>query len=331
MCWARRLRAALGCAAAAGLLAACGAATGTSAARRTHGVADVAYAGSLEYLNERIVGPAFRRATGDGYEGRGGGSFGLANEIAAGEIAPNVFESIGSAPILRLEPRFTHWYVAFASSPLVLAYNPRTAFAPRFAALAKAGGNLSSSELLRLLTLLETPGMQLGRTNPNTDPQGQAFYEMIELAAQRVHAPAGTTTRILGPVDNPAQVFSETSLEARLQAGQLDAASAFRSQATQLHLPYVALPASINFGSPSLAARYARASLTLADGQVVHGVPLVVDATEIGTRGGAAARAFLRWVLSPRGQAEFRAGGYATFRPILVGRGIPRSVRDAAG
>jgi molybdate/tungstate transport system substrate-binding protein len=298
--------------------------------RVPHGVANVAYAGSLEYLNERMVGPAFQRATGDRYEGRGGGSFGLANEIAAGEITPSVFESIGAAPILRLEPRFTHWYVAFASSPLVIAYNPHTAFAARFAALARARGTLAASQLAQLLALLESPGLQLGRTNPNTDPQGQAFYEMIELAAQQLHAPTDTATKLLGAADNPAQVFSETSLEARLEAGQLDAASAFRSQAIQLHLPYVALPASIDFGSPSLSARYARASLKLSDGQVVHGVPLVVDATEIGSRGGTAARAFLSWVLSAHGRAEFRAGGYTTFNPIFVGSGVPRSVRDAA-
>jgi len=323
-------RAVAGLLTAAAALAACGTTASVSRAPSAHGVANVAYAGSLEYLNERVVGPSFRRATGYGYEGRGGGSFGLANEIAAGEIAPNVFESIGAAPILRLEPRFTHWYVAFASSPLVLAYNPHTAFSARFRALARARGNLGPSELVRLLALLETPGLQLGRTNPNTDPQGQAFYEMIELAAKQAQAPAGTAARILGAVDNPAQVFSETSLEARLEAGQLDAASAFRSQAIQLHLPYVALPASIDFGSPALAASYAKAALTLSGGKVVHGVPLVVDATEIGSSDAAAARAFLAWVLSPRGRGEFRAGGYSTFRPFFVGSDVPRNVRGAA-
>lgn len=318
-----------------GSLVACGvlAACGTTAARATqvrHGLARVAYAGSLEYLNERTVGPAFARATGDGYQGRGGGSFGLANEIAAGEITPNVFESIGAAPIRRLEPRFTHWYVSFASSPIVIAYNPKTTFASRFAALAKAGPDLTASELAGLLSLLKAPGLLLGRTNPNTDPQGQAFYEMIELAAREAHLPAATADQVLGPVDNPSQVFSETSLEARLEAGQLDAASAFQSEAIQLHLPYVALPPTINFGSPSHAASYAHASMTLSNGTVVHGVPLVVDATEIGSADATAARAFLAWVLSPRGRAEFRAAGYSTFAPRFVGTGVPRSVRNAA-
>ena len=303
---------------------------GTSGAAAV-GTANVAYAGSLQLLDDKVIGPAFAKATGDHYEGRGGGAFGVAHEIAAGEITPNVFESIGAGPIALLEAKFTRWYVQVAASPIVVAYNPKTSFAPQLRAIAEGRKPLSD-----LFGLLEQPGFHLGRTNPDTDPQGQAFYEMVELAQARYHLPAGTVTKVLGPLDNSSQVFAETALEARLQAGQLDAASAFLSQAVQLHLPYVALPSAIDFGNPALASSYARAALTLTDGQHVHGVPLVVDATVLhaaGTtaRSAAASAAFVAYLLSPAGRKAFSAGGYHLLTPILVGdeAAAPAAVRRA--
>ena len=309
---------------AALVLAACGS-TSSPSSSTDHEVANVAYAGSLQLLNDQTIGPAFSKATGDGYVGRGAGSFGLSKEIAAGEIAPNVFESIGAAPITQLEPSKTSWYVSFASSPIVIAYNPTTSYAPTLKSISQ--GKLP---LARLFALLGSDGFLLGRTNPNTDPQGQAFYEMIELAVKRYHLPTSQVAKILGPPDNPAQVFSETSLEARLGAGQLDAASAFESQAIQLHLPYIKLPASINFGDPRLARVYASASLKLTNGSVVHGVPLAVDATIIGHHDLRASVAFLRYQLDTAGRRAFTNAGYTVFRPIFVGSDIPASIKQQA-
>lgn len=308
--------------AAALLLSACGSTSSSSSAPREQ--ANVAYAGSLQLLNETTIGPAFVKATGYGYSGRGAGSFGLSKEISAGEISPNVFESIGSAPITQLEPSRTTWYVSFAASPIVVVYNPHTSYAPTLRLISQ--GKLPLS---RLFQLFASKGFLLGRTNPNTDPQGQAFYEMIELGVRNLHLSQSLVRSDLGAVDNPAQVFSETSLEARLQAGQLDAASAFESQAIELHLPYISLPAAINFGTPSLAKQYATASLTLASGMVVHGVPLLVDATVLGHSASSAADAFVRYQLEAGGRRAFVRAGYEVFRPIFVGTHIPRSLKSA--
>jgi molybdate/tungstate transport system substrate-binding protein len=303
------------------LLAACGSTTGSSTT--SHEQANVAYAGSLQLLNEHSVGPAFMKATGYGYSGRGAGSFGLSKEISAGEISPNVFESVGAAPITQLEPSKTSWYVSFAASPVVVAYNPQTSYASTLRLIEQ--GKLPLS---RLFKLFASKGFLLGRTNPNTDPQGQAFYEMVELGVRSLHLSESLVQRDLGPVDNPVQVFSETSLEARLQAGQLDAASALESQAIQLHLPYISLPTNINFGSPSLAKHYATASLTLGSGEVIHGVPLLVDATVLGDSATRAADAFIRYQLQAAGRRAFVRAGYNVFRPIFVGTRIPRSLKN---
>jgi molybdate/tungstate transport system substrate-binding protein len=299
---------------------------GNAGSARVSGTADVAYAGSLQLLNDTVLGPAFAKSTGAAYEGRGAGALGLSKEIASGEITPNVFESIGSAPITALEPRFTTWYVQVAASPLVVAYNPDSPDGPELSRIAKGARPLSD-----LFTLMASPGFLLGRTDPSTDPQGQAFYEMVELAQTVLHLPPGTAGKVLGPPSNPAQIFAETALESRLEAGQLDAASAFLSQAVQLHLHYIALPATIDFGDPSLAGAYAKAHVALAGGQTVHGVPLVVDVTTLGRTDPAAAAAFVAGLLSPSGRAAFRSAGYQLLPPAVLGQvsAVPAVVRRA--
>ncbi len=314
---------------AAGALAVTGmvlAGAAAPALAATPQVADVAYAGSLQLVNEQSVGPAFAAASGDRYQGRGGGSFGLAQDILAGEIRPNVFMSIGAAPIEELEPRLTAWYVQFLSSPLVIAYNPHSRYAPELAAIAAGKRPLKD-----LFPLLAEPGFHLGRTNPNTDPQGQAFVEMVELARKQLGLPKAIVPQVLRGTLSSSEIFAETALDAQLQSGQLDAASAFLSQAIQLKLPYIPLPASLDFGDPALASTYAQASLTLSSGKVVHGVPLVVDATILGHTDAAAASRFLTFVLSPRGLALYRRAGYSVLHPTLHVLGLPQGVLAEIG
>lgn len=297
----------------------------------------MAFAGSLLYVDNEIIGPAFERSTGYSYRGRGGGSFGLAREIRAGEIFPNVFESVGGAPVRLLEPRFTTWYVRFATSPLVIAYNPRSRYAKVFEAVAHGKAPLAD-----IFLAMAKPGFLLGRTNPGTDPQGRAFVMMVELAQRDLHLPPGTVEKILGKGalsgsgGNKSQIFAETALEAELQSGVLDAASAFLSEAIQLHLHYVALPAELNFGSPAFEHTYASATMKVPGGrpgsrETVHGSLLSIDASVIaprGTRQGSsehsrsvrAAEAFLAYLLSPAGRREYTKEGFLQLRPELFGK-----------
>jgi len=97
-----------------GLLA-CVCVSSRSVGGDTGQIAFVAYAGSLTMVNDQYLGPAFKKATGFGYQSHAGGSFGLANLIKAREIEPSVFESVGNAPIVLLEPAFTTWSAGFAA------------------------------------------------------------------------------------------------------------------------------------------------------------------------------------------------------------------------
>jgi molybdate/tungstate transport system substrate-binding protein len=302
-----------------------------SSGGKASGTANVAYAASLTNLNEKVIGPGFTTAKGIGYSGRAGPSLGLSQEISSGEISPNVFESVGGKPIEALEPKSTSWYIQFAASPIVVAYNPSSKYASQFKAIANGSKPISD-----LFTLMEKPGFKLGRTDPNLDPQGQAFILMLMLAQKQYHLPADIVNKIIqgtpSSADSPT-IFDEAALEPRLQAGQLDAASAYRSQAIQLHLSYITLPTTINFGDPALKDHYATASFNLADGTPAMGKPLVVDITTIGKTDQAAADAFVAYVLSPAGLALHKTGGYTLLKPTAFGNtsAIPASIRSEIG
>lgn len=292
-------------------LSACGATSHSQA--KNAGPVHVVYAGSLQNVNNLQIGPAFQKATHYPYQGQGGGSFGMAEEIMSHSIPANVFESVGYAPIQRLEPKQTTWALQFATSPLVIAYSPTSKFASQLNAIRDG-----KKPLRDLFLLMAQPSFHLGRTNPNTDPQGQAFTMMMELAQRQYNLPAHFAHTILGSLDNPHQVYSEEGILTLLQSGGLDASSAFLSEALERHLDYIPLPASLNFADPKDAGIYRQVSLQLSNHTVVRGTPLAIDITTVGhpTPG---AVAFIRYVLGKSGTEAMHRDGYTTFSPTLQG------------
>jgi len=335
-----KLRAGLAAVACLGLAtAACGSSGnsgGTGGNSKPSGTANVAYAASLAYLNEKVFGPAFEKATGYKYQGTAGPSDGLSSEIAAKTIFPNVFITVGGKSIESLGPTFTKWFVQYATTSIVVAYNPNSKYASQFNAIANGQKPVSD-----LFTLMQQPGFKLGRTDPNTDPQGRAFIYMLQLAQMKYHLPKDTVTKILGGPMSSAQspqIFEEAALDARLQAGQVDAASAYLSQAKQLHLHYITLPPDINLGDASFADNYAKASITITDSngqETKTGSPLTIDITTIsGAKDAAAGNAFVAYVLSPAGRALYQnQGGYTLLKPTLTGpaSAVPASIRKELG
>ncbi|HTU73900.1 MAG TPA: extracellular solute-binding protein [Trebonia sp.] len=296
------------------------------------GTVNVAYASSLQYLNEKVVSPAFTAATGDGFSGTGNASGTLEADIAAGEISPNVFESVGGDNITPLEPKSTSWYIPYAGTSMVIAYNPKSKYASQLKAYADGSKPLSTL----FSTLLQTPGLKLGRTDPNTDPQGRDFIFMLELAQAYYHLPSDTVAKILGTSDfgtaSSSQIYAESSLDSTLESGQLDVSSAFVTQAVELHLDYIKLPTAINLGSSALASTYSTAKVKLANGSSKSGSPQVIDITAIGTPTPAAI-AFIKYTLSAAGLAEYKQGGFALITPKVVGdaSAVPADITSELG
>ena len=227
----------------------------------------VAYAGSMGSLMDGGVRPAITKALGAEIQGRAAGSTGLANLIVAGSIRPDVFISVTPEPMrIVLKAGKAQSALPIARTEMVIAYSPHSQYA---AALAKAG----ASGAKPWWQILETPGFRFGRTDPNTDPQGLNVIFVMQLAERYYHQP-GLANKILGPQINPQQIFQEPQVMARVQAGQLDASSAYKTQPAALGLPFLSLPPEINLGSASMEKEYQQASVTL-NGKTHRPSPLV--------------------------------------------------------
>lgn len=236
----------------------------------------VLYAGSLVSLMENTIRPAFNTATGYEFQGEGKGSVALANQIKDKLRQPDVF--ISADPTVNdtlagaKNGDIADWYVVWGRTTIVIAYNPKSQFAPQLDQ-AKAG-------TVPWYTVLETLGLKLGRTDPQTDPKGYRTLWMFDLAEKFYNQP-GLKQKILGADDNTAQIFPEEELVARMQSGQLDAGIFYLSEVTGLKppLPYITLPDAINQGNPAMAKTYSQETYTNKMGLSFTGSPILYTAT----------------------------------------------------
>lgn len=292
-------------------LAGCGGTGGASA----EGTVSVAYAGSLVNLMEHKLGPAFDRATGYTFQGRGAGSTALANQIKSKLIEPDVFISASAASYKPLEGaangNIVRWHITFATTSMVIGYSPRSPYAARFQAAASGS--------VPWYQALETPGLRLGRTDPKLDPKGVNTLYTLQLAEQYYRLP-GLEAKLIGAAENSAQIFPEEELVARLTAGQLDAGFFYANEVKDAGLPLITLPAQINLGDPTLASAYAQASYTTSAGVTQHGAPITFSVTIPATaRNQAGAQAFVAYLLGAQGRATFAADGFTATALTLTG------------
>lgn len=246
----------------------------------------VLYAGSLVHVMVDGIAPAFSRATGDRVAGDPGGSLALAHAISGRLQRADVFisaePSVNASLMGRQQGGWVSWYVPFAASPLVLAYNPRGPFA-------------TALQTQPWYQVALQPGFRLGRTDPKLDPKGALTVRFVQAAASYYHRPR-LAAELLGGAENPRQVFPETALVGRLQAGEVDAGFLYAEEAMAAHLPYLSLPPAIT----------PQAEYTVT---ILRAAP---DAR--------AAVAFVRFLLGPQGQAILRRSGFGGVHPALVGQ-----------
>jgi molybdate/tungstate transport system substrate-binding protein len=265
----------------------------------------VIYAASLTSVFERRLGPGFEGATGFSFQGEGKGSIAIANLIRDKVRRPDVFVSADPVADQALQGsangNYVSWWLPFARTELVIGWSPKGSFASDFEA-ARSGKRTWES-------VLEQPGLKLGRTDPELDPKGYRTIFVLQLDEQRT-GQSGLSQKILGAPGNPAQIFPEEQLVARLQAGQLDAGFFYTVEAMEADLPYLRLPAEVNQGDPAQAARYAAASYTNKKGQMLKGSPVLYTVTIPSTvRNRQGAEAFVQYLLAKPGQSQLNEAG----------------------
>ncbi len=281
------------------------AATRPSPAHAGAPVLRVAYAGSMGVVMDRAAGPDFAHSHHLTYQGIGRGSFGLAHLLAAHQMRADVFIAITPGPIRVLQKAgLVTRAVPVASTQMAIAYSPKSRFAAKFEAAAHG--------TKRWYTLVQDKGVHFGRTDPTTDPQGRNALLMLKLAGRYYHRP-GLLHAIAGNTRNPHQIFSETSLLSRLQAGQIDATAGYLSAIRSRHLPAITLPDAINLGNPAMQKRwYDHVSVKLSDGTTARVQPLVFYAAVLrNARRPKLAHEFITYLRSNPGQRLFKSHGYS--------------------
>jgi molybdate/tungstate transport system substrate-binding protein len=271
---------------------------------RAAGALTVTYAGSMGVLMDRGINPAFTDETGTTVHGIGQAAMGLARLLAAKTMMADVFVSVSPAPIKVVEDAgLAKHAIPVASTGIVLAYSPKSKFAAQFAA--------PHADWTKILA---NPSLRLGRTDPNTDPQGQYVLYTLHLAEKYYHIP-GFAEKISGGTLNPAQIFAEPSLLSRLQDGEIDCTLGYESAVISQKLPYLTLPKQINFSDASLTKSwYDQASLTLTvkgKTKTNHPGPLVFYATALDNAANPTdAQAYVNFLAGPDGQSIFKRFGY---------------------
>jgi molybdate/tungstate transport system substrate-binding protein len=263
---------------------------------------DVAYAGSMGSLMEGPLKTAAARALKLDLHARAQGSNALAQLIVGGSIRPDIFISVTPGPMLTvLRAGKAEIAQPVARTEMVIAYSPKSRFAEKFALAAE--GKLNWWEVL------QEPGLRFGRTDPVTDPQGRNIIFTLMLTEKLLRRP-GLAAKILGPTINPQQIFTEPTVQARLQSGELDAASAYKIQPEPFNLPFITLPAEINLSGERVHADHPEITLTV-NGKTYQPEPLIFYAAALRDAPNKnAAAAFAEWLAGAEAQAIFRRYNY---------------------
>jgi len=254
---------------------------------------EVAYAGSMGSMMEGPIKDGAAQKLQIAMHGIAQGSDALANLIAGGSLAPDVFVPVTAHPMRTvLSAGKATIATPVARTEMVIAYSPKSKYTKPFAdAAAGVAGAMPWWQIL------EQSDITFGRTDPTVDPQGRNIIFTLQLAQTYYNQP-GLATRILGPTINPAQIFSEPTVEARLQSGELDAASAYKIQPGPFNVPYVTLPKEINLGDAAMHDQYVKTSLVL-NGKTYTPEALVYYAAVLNASAHLdSATAFVNWLAS---------------------------------
>ncbi|WP_240783496.1 extracellular solute-binding protein [Rahnella sp. CFA14(1/10)] len=271
----------------------------------------VTYAGSMGVVMDKYLGPDFAKEKKVNYQGQGQGAYGMANLLASKKVVADVFVSITPGPVKILQKAgLAGQAIPVASTSMVIAYNPKGKYAEKFAAIkdGKAGAE-------PWWKVLQTPGLQFGRTDPVSDPQGQNIIFTMMLAENYYKQP-GLEKAVLGDVQNPQQISGEGGLLTRLEAGQVDAASGYESATRSAHLPYIKLPDEINLSNPQMSNDgYSKVTFNVKDAagkeKTLSTQPLVFYAVVLNNAPHPQlAKQFISYMQSARRQKLFEQNGY---------------------
>lgn len=200
-----------------------------------------------------------------------------------------------------LMPTHVDRYVEFARNRMVVAYTDDS----RFATEMVPG---------TWWQVLRRDGVEVGRADPQLDPNGYRTLMVWQLAERYYREPGlAAALRARSPERNVRP--KEADLVGLLQAGEFDYIWSYESMARAAGLRYVTLPAEVDLSDPALADVYATASVRVRGASVgdtiefrgqpivyAFAVPISAPHRQLGER-------FAAFLLSSDGRAILRRAG----------------------
>lgn len=219
-----------------------------------------------------------------------------------------------------LMPVFVTWYAQFARNRMVLAYTDRSKYA-------------SEINADNWWSVLQRPGVQVGRSDPGLDPNGYRTLLTLQLAERFYHQP-GLADRLLAAAPARNVRPAEVQLLGLLQGGELDYIWSYQSVADAAGLKSLRLPEAIDLSTPADSAFYAGASVrvpgkTPRDTIVFRGGPIVYGlAIPIAAPHPQLARRFVAFLFSDEGKEILRRAKLDVLdHQVIVGSGVPAEAR----
>ncbi|MHB8377189.1 MAG: extracellular solute-binding protein [Dehalococcoidia bacterium] len=200
--------------------------------------------------------------------------------------------------------RYANWYIGFVTNAITFVYTSKS----------KGASQITPQNWY---TVLAEPGVQIGRSNPDTDPSGYQTLQMLKLA-ETFYGKPGLSDAILKNAPQKNIRDTETELIGALEAGQIDYLAIYRSDALQHHLKYLDLPADINLSDASKAAAYKTAVVHTANGALTA-APIIYALT-IPTNAAHAdwGLKWLEFALGPEGRKVMSDAGFGIVSPALA-------------
>jgi len=200
--------------------------------------------------------------------------------------------------------KYTDWYAGFATNAVTFVYTPQSKFA------AEINGK-------NWYDVLSRPGVEIGRSNPDTDPSGYQTVQMLELAEKHYNRP-GLAAAILANAPKKNMRDTETELIAALESGQIDYLAIYRSDALQHHFKYLDLPPQIDLSDAKYSSFYAQVTAQTVNGSLA-GKPIVYAVTIPNNAAhGDWALEFVKFLVGSGGQQTIVENGFGSIMPAYA-------------
>ncbi|MEO7361752.1 MAG: extracellular solute-binding protein [Gemmatimonadaceae bacterium] len=219
-----------------------------------------------------------------------------------------------------LSPKFVDGWWLFARNRMVLGYTEKSLHQDL----------LVNDGWRHVVTM---PDVEVGRSDPNTDPSGYRTLMAFQLAELHYNEPGLAKRLLVGAAEKNVRP-READQVGMLQAGELDYIWTYENLARGAGLKFVWLPAAVDLSTAEDSSFYSKASVRVAgkqrgDSVTFHGEPILygvaVPTAAADTTGGYQ---FLAFMLSADGQRILHAASLdALDKPIAVKAATSRPVK----